>query len=358
MTRADLPRTAATLTRPLTAALPPAALAVALLVATAAPAAAQTGSAAQPRASAAVMPERLSGLGSKDMAATIRDLRDLPSDQKEAIAAALRLSPRVVGGVPTTISEHPWQVALIRSAGAEPQRQQFCGGSLVQPDIVVTAAHCVDNPIVLLDAARLDVVAGTTSYTSGGERLDVDAIFVHPQWNSTSMDYDIAVLKLASPAAQGRPVPLKTTEVAPATQVTVSGWGATAEGSAGSRDLLMASFPVVATATCNQPASYDGSITERMMCAGTRDGGIDSCQGDSGGPLTDGAGPGASLVGVVSWGEGCARRLKYGVYTRMSAVAPWVQSFLATQAPTGQQPPEETPAEPSPPASETAPRTN
>lgn len=308
-------------------------LAASVLAALPTPADAQP--AARTSAGAAVMPPSLEQLGSRDMAATLKDLRSVPAAQRDAVAAALRLSPRVVGGVPTIISEHPWQVALIRSAGAEPSRQQFCGGSLVEADVVVTAAHCVDNPIVSLDAARLDVVAGTTSYVSGGERLKVEAIFVHPQWDSTTMDNDIAVLKLATAARQGRPVTMRTTPVAPGTRVTVSGWGATAEGAPGSTSLLMASFPVVDTATCNRPESYAGAITERMMCAGERDGGIDSCQGDSGGPLTDGDGPTAALVGVVSWGEGCARRLKYGVYTRLSAVAPWVRSFLSAS---GSQP--------------------
>jgi secreted trypsin-like serine protease len=291
-----------------------------------------------PRAGAEVIPPALDELGQKPMSATIKDLRDLPVNQRDAVAAALRLSPRVVGGTRTTISEHPWQVALIRAATAEPRRDQFCGGALIAPDVVVTAAHCVDNPTVRLDAGRLDVVAGTTTYQTGGERLDVMSIFVHPQWNSTTMDNDIAVLKLNGRSRLGRPVALSTQTVQPGAQVTVTGWGATAEGASGSRNLLMASFPVVDTATCNQPESYAGSITDRMMCAGTRDGGIDSCQGDSGGPLTLGTGPNAPLVGVVSWGEGCARRLKYGVYARLSALGPWVQSLLASERPPAEQP--------------------
>jgi secreted trypsin-like serine protease len=235
------------------------------------------------------------------------------------------VNPLIVGGEPVAdIADTPWQVALV--SGGE-DRNQFCGGSLVAPTWVLTAAHCVDNFIVGMDPTRLEVVAGTLEYASGGEQMAVKAIHAHPSWNDGNMDFDAALLELASPAAIGVPIELMAADaelpVGPA--VRVSGWGATAEGGPGSNELLFVEVPVVATDECNLPASYNGAITDAMFCAGAREGGIDSCQGDSGGPVDDGA----KLVGVVSWGHGCARRLKYGVYTRVSAVSDWAGSLIA-----------------------------
>jgi secreted trypsin-like serine protease len=88
--------------------------------------------------------------------------------------------------------------------------------------------------------------------------------------------------------------------------------------------------PCGAVLDCNEPKSYNGDVLPGMMCAGRKEGGVDSRQGDSGGPLVWETSDGPVLVGVVSHGEGCARKLKYGVYTKVSAYRPWIQSVLAT----------------------------
>lgn len=93
--------------------------------------------------------------------------------------------------------------------------------------------------------------------------------------------------------------------------------------------LRKASVPVVDTAVCNGPDSYNGQIKEHMICAGHKEGGIDSCQGDSGGPLVLNGADGAVLVGVVSWGKGCAQKLKYGVYTRVAENRNWINRVVA-----------------------------
>jgi transmembrane serine protease 11D len=246
---------------------------------------------------------------------------------------------RIVGGEPVAIKDHPWQVALVRGTLADPQRSQFCGGSLINNTWVLTAAHCVRNSIVREDPARAHVVAGTATYLSGGERLELAAIHVHPSYNAATMDYDFALLRLSRPATTGgnaatRPIGTveANTQVAARTRASVTGWGATAEGSSGSVDLLGAVVPTITNATCNRPQSYNNDITDRMMCAGRPSGGVDSCQGDSGGPLSAML-PGRNapiLIGVVSWGEGCARRLKYGVYAKVSAAADWIASTTAS----------------------------
>jgi secreted trypsin-like serine protease len=93
--------------------------------------------------------------------------------------------------------------------------------------------------------------------------------------------------------------------------------------------LRKAAVPVVDTRVCNEPASYNGAIREHMLCAGHKQGGTDSCQGDSGGPLVLRGSDGPVLVGVVSWGVGCARKLKYGVYTRVADYRRWINGIIA-----------------------------
>ncbi len=119
------------------------------------------------------------------------------------------------------------------------------------------------------------------------------------------------------------------TEVAEGTNIYVTGWGAISEGGPGSIDLLGAVVPAVSTEVCNRPESYNGDILPTMFCAGKRDGGIDSCQGDSGGPASAMIQGRDTLVGVVSFGEGCARRLKYGVYSRISTATEWIANTIA-----------------------------
>jgi len=257
--------------------------------------------------------------------------------QAAAIARGVS-SGRIVGGDPVQIANHPWQVALVRGFVAEPTRSQFCGGSLIANNWILTAAHCVRNSVVREDPARISVVAGTSQFFFGGERIEVAAIHVHPQNNSTTQDFDYALLRLSRPVTTGgtavtRPVDLANagTQVAEGTKAFVTGWGATAEGGPGSMELLGVEVPVISNAACNQPESYNGDISAAMMCAGRETGGIDSCQGDSGGPLTALIQGRTILIGVVSWDEGCARRLKYGIYARVSAAADWIASTIGSK---------------------------
>jgi secreted trypsin-like serine protease len=140
------------------------------------------------------------------------------------------------------------------------------------------------------------------------------------------MDNDFALLKLQAAMTLGQIIPYADakTEVPDGTSACVSGWGATAEGAPGSLDLLGVNVPTISNDLCNAPASYNGDVLPSMLCAGRDIGGIDSCQGDSGGPLSMTIDGTARLIGVVSWGEGCARRLKYGIYSRISTVTDWI----------------------------------
>jgi secreted trypsin-like serine protease len=228
---------------------------------------------------------------------------------------------RIVGGVKTDIKEHPWQVAL-RFKGTF-----SCGGSIIAQRWVLTAAHCFGAPA---RGADWRVKAGATNHQTSGTWAEVERVIVHAKFNPTTFENDIALIKLKAPAA-GKVIPLAdaAATIGVGQPLEVTGWGATKEDGDGSSGLLKANVPYVDPTKCNEPESHNGSIRPSMMCAGQREGGIDSCQGDSGGPLVWRTPDGPVLVGVVSFGEGCARKLKYGVYTRVSAYRSWIDSAIA-----------------------------
>ncbi|SEG71595.1 Trypsin [Methylobacterium sp. 190mf] len=233
-----------------------------------------------------------------------------------------RLDPRIVGGEPADIKDNPWQVALIFGHAPEPVRVQFCGGSLIGSKIVVTAAHCVDRGTKI---ERVNVIANTSFYKNGGERAKVSKIVVHENWNPQTHENDVAVLHLEADIKEAKPIILadRDIKIADGSNLRVTGWGAISEGAQGSEILLTADIPTVSNATCKE--AYGNDIKSGMLCAGLRNGGLDSCQGDSGGPgvVLNGGKP--TLAAIVSFGEGCARREKYGVYTRVSQYRDWIE---------------------------------
>jgi hypothetical protein len=180
-----------------------------------------------------------------------------------------------------------------------------------------------------------NVVVGTSQFFLGGERIPVAAIHVHPKYVDQTHDFDFALLRLTRPVTMGgsavtRPIDPAdaNAQIPDGTKAFVSGWGAVSEGGPGSLDLLGVEIPVVSTDVCNNPESYGGDVTANMLCAGRESGGADSCQGDSGGPLTAKLQERITLIGVVSFGEGCARRLKFGVYARVPVAASWIAATM------------------------------
>lgn len=196
----------------------------------------------------------------------------------------------------------------------------------------------------------MSVRAGSTSSNAGGQLVGVTAVVNHPEYNAQTLNNDISVMNLASAlntapagvAVIGRPA--QGAGTATGTVATVAGWGAIAEGGGAQVGLRAVSKPVVDNPTCN--AVLGGGITAQMLCAGVPAGGIDACvrlnslfdtrynvsliifihlqQGDSGGPLT----AGGQLIGVVSWGIGCARPNSPGVYARTSSYTTWINGLL------------------------------
>jgi len=242
-------------------------------------------------------------------------------------------TPQIVGGSKAAPGEFPWQVALLDAATANTFNAQFCGGALVTERWVVTAAHCVFDGRVEPPSA-VDVLVGTTSLKSGGIRVDVDTIVVHPRYNERTSENDIALLRLAEPVdVETLPVVTLAGEAAltsAGTLATAIGWGDTlVKGDRYPVDLRKVQVPIVTNRVCNGRRSYDGDVTAKMLCAGFAAGGKDSCQGDSGGPLVvpDGDG-GFALAGITSWGARCAAPEKYGVYTRVARFAAWMEKVV------------------------------
>jgi trypsin len=230
------------------------------------------------------------------------------------------VQPRIVGGAPATEFQNPFQVALLLSGVADNADAQFCGGTLLGPHHVVTAAHCSD----FVTAGQVQVLTGTRRLDGTGTRVNVTAIAIHPNWNATTFNNDVAVWTLAADQTQLL-AELANQDGPVGGQMLVTGWGDTSQGGTGTIALEGVQVPLVDEANCNDANSYNGQITDRMICAGLEGGGQDSCQGDSGGPLTRGLNN-AVLTGIVSWGSGCAQPNLYGVYTRVSA--PAIRQFI------------------------------
>lgn len=232
------------------------------------------------------------------------------------------ITPKIVGGTVAGANDNPFQVGLLSKSVASNFDAQFCGGTLVKANVIVTAAHCSD----FVTAGQVQVLTGTRNLDGTGTRRDVVSIAIHPNWNPNTFDYDVAVWTLSS-STSGIPfASLASADPAVGTNLLVTGWGALTEGGSFPIDLRKATVPLVSATNCNDRNSYRGAITARMICAGFDNGGVDSCQGDSGGPLTQGS----VLTGIVSWGNGCARRNKFGVYSRVSNAS--IRSFIVAQA--------------------------
>ncbi|XP_036914939.1 plasminogen [Sturnira hondurensis] len=228
---------------------------------------------------------------------------------------------RVVGGCVANPHSWPWQVSLRTRFG-----QHFCGGTLIAPQWVLTATHCLERSS---RPSSYKVVLGAheeNTLTSDVQVIEAAKLIPEPS------RADIALLKLSSPAIITNKVipaclPPPNYVVAGRTVCYITGWGDT-KGTYGAGLLKEAQLPVIENKVCNRQEHLNGRVQTTELCAGLLEGGADSCQGDSGGPLVCFEKDKYILQGVTSWGLGCAQPNKPGVYVRVSRFVSWIEGVM------------------------------
>jgi hypothetical protein len=237
------------------------------------------------------------------------------------------------GKTPATQGEQPWMVGLVEAGTANARDGHFCGGSLIAPDWVLTAAHCLEG---IASPDEVDLVIGRHQLSSNaGERIPAAELLLHKGYPdyADGEDNDIALIRLSRPATQGTPISLITAATAaiddPGQMARVTGWGVLSEDGETTPDLLHGvNVPVVSQAACE--AIYGADLQPDGLCAGLEQGGADSCYGDSGGPLVVADKNGKPIqIGVVSWGDECGASGNYGVYARLTEYEAWINGVMA-----------------------------
>ncbi|XP_053555218.1 coagulation factor IX isoform X2 [Bombina bombina] len=253
--------------------------------------------------------------------------KNVTTEKSDVIVPELAYSDdRIVGGTDSLKGEFPWQVHLVNKNGAG-----FCGGSIVNEKWVVTAAHCF--PVI----GNITVVAGehNTEIFDGTEQYQKVITIVFPSsYNASKNKYnnDIALLELEKPFTLNNYVtPIcigdrDFTEKLLRTKAfsMVTGWGDVRYQGRPAITLQKLMVPFIDRATCKRSSRF--SVYVNMFCAGYADQSKDTCQGDSGGPHASAYNNIWFLTGITSWGEKCAEKDKYGVYTRISRFTDWIHN--------------------------------
>jgi len=246
-----------------------------------------------------------------------------------------------VGGEQTEVNEYPWQVGIVDKGSSS----VWCGASVISNQWILTAAHCTYGK----SASELQTLLGEHDYESTTEsdmvRMNIVEIVDHPNYDHGTTDYDFSLLKMktaidfaAHPHIRPICLPINDGNDYNDFVATVTGWGTTSSSGPVSNKLLEVNVDVLSNSQCKNDFSYPSSwITDQMLCAMVDGGGKDACQGDSGGPLvSSGSGNGVTagqnyeLIGVVSWGSGCAGANSPGVYARVSKQLDWIETTTAT----------------------------
>ncbi|ALC40486.1 gammaTry [Drosophila busckii] len=223
-----------------------------------------------------------------------------------------QLDGRIVGGTATTIGNYPYQISLQRNGG------HSCGGSIYNSKIIVTAAHCLQG----VSASSLRIRAGSSYWNSGGVLINVSSFKNHEGYNANTMVNDIAILRLSSALsfnANIKAIALAGSAPNNGVGAVVTGWGTLKSGGTMPAQLQEVRVNIIDQSKCASSSyGYGSQIKSTMICAAAS--GKDACQGDSGGPLA----ANNVLVGVVSWGIGCAEARYPGVYANVAELRGWV----------------------------------
>ncbi|XP_061331944.1 acrosin-like [Pezoporus flaviventris] len=244
---------------------------------------------------------------------------------------------RIVGGVDAQQGAWPWMVSIqVPTANGS---LHICGGSLITPHWVLTAAHCFVGQNFTTDWFVMVGITDLARANSETQKRWIRQVVVHEYYTSISGGFDIALLELDQPVQCGYHVQLAclpdaTLRLSQLSECFVSGWGATEArtGASSPSALQEAKVPLINVKLCNSSQWYRGAIKRHNLCAGYPQGGIDTCQGDSGGPLMcrEKRANFYWVVGLTSWGRGCARAKKPGVYTSTQHFHDWILYQLRT----------------------------
>lgn len=247
---------------------------------------------------------------------------------------------KIVGGVKADIADYPYQIGLFYRSPYNTWYQS-CGGAILNHNTILCASHCTVNK----NHRNFAVRAGSTKISYGGQFIKVKTIFEHPYYDDITLYSDISILKLVSHLTFGVGVnaiglPPMDLEVPENMKARITGWGSLSVGGPGPETLKAALVPIVSNENCMK--AYPGDVRMDQICAGKT--GVvshfnfikfnliekfiyffqDACQGDSGGPLV----LGNYVIGIVSWGNGCAYKGYPTVYTRVSSFLSFISYYM------------------------------
>ncbi|XP_076173331.1 trypsin 3A1-like, partial [Ptiloglossa arizonensis] len=234
---------------------------------------------------------------------------------------------RIVGGNVASVYEYPWMVSMSK------QGTFYCAGSLITRKHVLTAAHCMEG----FDTKSMKLVLADNSRPNLDKHAivrRVKSVTIHENFHTYTFNNDIAIIEMDQPVDVNGIVRTaclpedKAIDYTGAT-ATVVGWGRTGEEQPVSDKLRKVNLPILSQEECDEAGYQKNRITENMFCAGYLEGELDACFGDSGGPLhVKGTNGHLEVIGIISWGRGCARPKFPGIYTKVTNYLGWLKDHL------------------------------